>query len=83
VKGGGNGDGKQQAGAALSPGAIAGTTIGVLVGVALAGVGWPDASTLEPLALDTVAAAALHPGDGTADDDTADAFLRASLGMQP
>ena len=50
----------------------------LLHGVALAGDSWPDASSLEHLALDAVDAAALHTAAGAADDDTADAFLRAA-----
>ncbi|MDH4392160.1 MAG: TetR/AcrR family transcriptional regulator [Aquabacterium sp.] len=52
----------------------------LLQGVAAAGSSWPDAAALAPLALDTVAAAALQPATpGTADDHhTADAFLRAA-----
>ncbi len=55
----------------------------LLQGLAAAGVAWPDAASLAPLGLDAVAAAALHPagastGNHTADDHTADAFLRAA-----
>jgi AcrR family transcriptional regulator len=53
----------------------------LLHGVAPAGGCWPDAGALDPLALDAVAAAALHPADGTADDHTADAFLRAATAL--
>jgi AcrR family transcriptional regulator len=53
----------------------------LLQGVAPAGGDWPDDAALAPLALDAVATAALRPADGTADDGTADAFLRAATAL--
>jgi AcrR family transcriptional regulator len=50
----------------------------LLHGLATAGAGWPADAALAPLGLDAVASAALHPADGSADDITADAFLRAA-----
>lgn len=53
----------------------------LLHGVAPAGACWPDAAALAPLALDAVAAGALKPPQGSTDDDTADAFLRAATSL--
>ena len=54
----------------------------LLHGLAPAGAGWPADEALAPLGLDAVASAALRPAHGqapgSADDNTADAFLRAA-----
>ncbi|MES2716137.1 MAG: TetR/AcrR family transcriptional regulator [Pseudomonadota bacterium] len=50
----------------------------LLHGLAAPGTAWPADIDLAPLGLDAVAAAALHPADGSADDHTADGFLRAA-----
>jgi AcrR family transcriptional regulator len=53
----------------------------LLHGLATPGTAWPADVDLAAQQLDAAAATALHPADGSADDHTADAFLRAATAL--